>query len=128
MPLNEPVEQQVERMEGASNPLKRTGVAREMIDNEPHEKKQRAKVIPPKDFDFDGLWAEIRRIGDGVATLQQTTAKLNEKSDKLEKLSEESCQKLTDVRERLDKVEMTSSDAIGKADSAYGEMISWPEV
>lgn len=121
---HEAIAQTVEQMEGVSNPLKRTGITEKNDDNEPFEKKQRAKVMPPKDFDFDGLWTEMRRIGDGVATLQQTTAKLNDQSDKLERLSEESCLKLTDVRERLDKVEMTSSDAIGKADSAYGEMMT----
>lgn len=124
MSLNEEgVLRKEEGMEGVSNPLKRTGEA-ESDENSPYEKKQKAKVPPPKDFDFDGLWDEIRRIRDGVATLQTTTARLDERSSRLEKLSEESCQKLTDVTERLDKVEMTSSDAISKADSAYGETIT----
>lgn len=63
------------------------------------------------EFDYQQFWAEMRTIGEGVSALQITSARLDTTTAKLEKLSEETCLKVTDVRERLERVETTAAKA-----------------
>lgn len=95
----------------------------------PEGKRQRRELADPathgtSDDKIERILREMKHIGSGVEALQVTSTRLESTTAKLEQLSETTCLKLTEVRERLHRVEDTAAKAEVTVRSVQTDMIT----